>query len=117
MINVTQNYKLVEMEIDGEMRTERLDEKPWNVVEVEFEGKTTTVNEGDQISFVVESGELIEGILNKLSGKGEKTKLQINPLGKEYEQIWSVVSIKEGTLKVIGKNVEDIDEDEDEDEE
>lgn len=114
MINVTDNYKLVEMEIEGEVRTERLDEKPWNVVEVEFEGKKTTVNEGDEISFVVESGELIEGVLNKIAGKGEKTKLQINPFGKEYEQIWSIVSIKEGTLKVIevNKKTDETDDDE-----
>jgi hypothetical protein len=103
MVNVTDNYKLVTLDIDGEERTERLDEKPWNVVDVEFEGKTTTINEGDQISFVVESGELIEGVLEKISGKGEKTKLQINPFDKEYQQIWSIVSIKEGTLKVIDK--------------
>jgi hypothetical protein len=101
MVNVSDNYKLVNMEIDGEERTERLDEKPWNVMEVEFEGKTTTIQEGDEIRFVVETGEIIEGVLNKISGKAEKTKLQINPFGKEYEQIWSVVSIKEGTLKVI----------------
>lgn len=101
MINVTDNFKLVDIEIDGEVRTERLDEKPWNVMTVEFEGKETTIEEGNQISFVVESGEIIEGILNKIKGKGEKTKLQMNPFGKEYEQIWSVVSIKEGTLKVI----------------
>lgn len=106
MINVVDNYKLVTLEIDGEEVTERLDDKPWNVMEIEFEGKTTTVNEGDPISFVVETGELIEGITNKISGKGEKTKLQINPFGKEYEQIWSIVSIKEGTLKVIEKNKE-----------
>lgn len=101
MVNVSDNYKLVNMEIDGEERTERLDEKPWNVMEVEFEGKTTTIQEGDEISFVVETGEIVEGILNKISGKKEKTKLQINPFGKEYETIWSVISIKEGTLKVI----------------
>jgi hypothetical protein len=103
LVNVTDNYKLITLDIDGEERTERLDEKPWNVVDVEFEGKTTTINEGDQISFVVESGELIEGVLEKISGKGEKTKLQINPFDKEYQQIWSIVSIKEGTLKVIDK--------------
>ena len=107
MINVTDNYKLLNIEIDGEVRTERLDEKPWNVVEIEHEGEATTIQEGDQISFVVESGEIIEGILNKVSGKGEKTKLQINPFGKEYEQIWSVISIKEGTLKVLVKKNEE----------
>jgi hypothetical protein len=101
MINVTDNYKLVNMEIDGEERTERLDAKPWNVMESEFEDEMTTIQEGNQIRFVVESGEIIEGTLNKISGSKEKTKLQINPFGKEYETIWSVVSIKEGTLKVI----------------
>lgn len=108
MVNVVDNYKLINVEVDGEERIEKLDEKPWNVMEVEFEGKTTTIQEGNQISFVVESGELIEGILNKITGKGEKTKLQINPFEKEYEQIWSIVSIKEGTLKVIdNKEVDD----------
>jgi hypothetical protein len=103
MINVSDNYKLVNMEIDGEERVERLDEKPWNVMTVEFDGKETVVQEGDEIQFVVETGEIIEGVVNKISGKGEKTKLQINPFGKEYETIWSIISIKEGTLKVIVK--------------
>ena len=39
--------------------------------------------------------------LKKISGKGEKTKLQIVPVGDQKEEIWSVVVMAEGTLVVV----------------
>ena len=56
-------------------------------------------SEGSQIEFVTESGENVVGQVLKITGKGEKTKLQIMPIGADCEQIWKVVNIK--TLKVI----------------
>jgi len=114
MINVADNYKLIELEIDGEMRTERINPSDaWNVFEVvSLEGKKTTIHEGNAIQFVIESGEVITGVLEKIQGKGEKTKLQINPVESECQQIWSVGSIKEDTLKVIeiGEDKEEVEE-------
>ena len=103
MVNVTENYKL--MEIDGEEKKVNTSEA-WNVFEFEYEDKITTVNEGDTIEFVVESGELKTGVILKASGKGEKTKIKIVPTNTPCEEIWSVMDIQEGTFKVIKKREE-----------
>ena len=80
-------------------RTVEIDTKEaWAVVEFEINGETVTVHEGSQIEFVTESGENVVGQVVKITGKGEKTKLQIMPIGADCEQIWKVVNIK--TLKV-----------------
>lgn len=104
MILVTDNYKLLDIEIDGDVRTERVDtSKAWNVVEVMGNqgSKTITVHEGNKIKFVVESGEVIEGVVEKLAGKGTKTTIQLIPENSECKQIWSVEKIQEDTLEVI----------------
>jgi len=115
MINVTNSYKLIDMNIDGKEKTLKVDPKEaWNVFEVEFDGNTIKVQEGDKISFITENSEIKEGLILKVKGKKEKTKLQIVPTGMDYEEIWSVLSIKEGTLKVLDSGNE-IESDEDED--
>lgn len=101
MINVVDNYKKVNMVIDGKERVERLDEKPWNVVTIENEGEKITAEEGDQVEFVVDSGEVISGVLSKITSSNEKTKLQVKLFGSEREQICPVTSINEGTFKVV----------------
>lgn len=102
MLNVLDGYKLINLEIDGEERALRINtSEAWNVLEVEVNGKTIVVNEGDTISFIVESGEVVEGTVTKLKGKNEKAKIQIAPLGQFKEEIWDVLSIKENSLKVI----------------
>jgi hypothetical protein len=60
-----------------------------------------TVSEGMTIRFTVNAGEEVKGVLNKISGKEEKTKLQITPLGTQKEEIWIVALIDEGSLSVI----------------
>ena len=64
-------------------------------------GKVIRVDEGDSIQFALESGEKVKGRVTKISGKGEKTKLQIVPEGGQKEEIWSVLVIAEGSLSVI----------------
>lgn len=60
------------------------------------------VDEGDKIKFVVETtGVIKEGVLLKISGKGEKTKLQIMPKDNECEEVWSIVSMREKSLEVV----------------
>ena len=74
--------------------------------EIMKEGKVVRIDEGDTIQFSIETGEIITGILTKISGKEEKTKLQIVPKGEQKEEIWSIMVISENTLTVI-ENEED----------
>lgn len=115
MVNVVNGYKLIEVMIDGKVRVIPIDTKEaWNVFEFEFEGKTYKVNEGDVVRFSTEDGVPIQGNLLKIKGKKEKTKLQIVPTGSEHEETWSVLSIKEGSLRVLSvENGNKDDEDED----
>lgn len=64
-------------------------------------GSVIRVNEGDSIQFTTEDGVLVQGKLKKISGKGEKTKLQIIPSGGQKEEIWSVLVMAEGSLIVV----------------
>jgi hypothetical protein len=114
MVNVTKSYKLIELLIDGKVKIIGIDPKDaWSVFEFSFNDETFVVNEGDIIEFITENGELKTGNILKIKGKKEKTKLQIVPTGMEHEETWSVLSIKEGTFKVINKQ-EDTDNTEDE---
>ena len=69
--------------------------------EIMKEGRVIRIDEGDTIQFSIETGEIITGILTKISGKEEKTKLQIVPKGEQKEEIWSIMVISEDTLTVI----------------
>jgi hypothetical protein len=73
---------------------------PFKSMEVEKEGKTLRIDEGMKIKFVAETGEVISGTLTKISGKGEKTKLQIIPYGAQKEEIWALAVMAEGTLGI-----------------
>ena len=60
------------------------------------------VDEGNVVKFTVEStGEAKSGTVTKVSGKGEKAKLQIIPVGFEHEEVWSVIAMEEDSLQVI----------------
>ena len=74
--------------------------------EIMKEGRVIRIDEGDTIQFSIETGEIITGILTKISGKEEKTKLQIIPKEEQKEEIWSIMVISENTLTVI-ENEED----------
>ena len=65
------------------------------------DGKELTVSEGMHIEFSVNAGTEKVGILNKISGKEEKTKLQITPDGAQNEEIWLIAVIDEGSLTVV----------------
>ena len=71
-----------------------------------FQGKDEDlrVNEGDSISFVIEStGELREGTLSKICGSKKERALAIHPKLAEYLETWSILSIAENSLKVTKK--------------
>jgi hypothetical protein len=69
-------------------------------VEVETTEGALRIDEGMKIKFTVETGELISGTLTKISGKGEKTKLQIIPYGAQKEEIWALAVMAEGSLGI-----------------
>ena len=70
-------------------------------VEVLNGGKVVRIDEGNLINFATETGESITGRVTKISGKGEKTKLQIVPKDSQKEEIWSVMFIADDSLKVV----------------
>ena len=83
-----------------------LNKSAFKSVEIMKDGKVIRIDEGNTIQFSTETGEIITGILTKISGKGEKTKLQIIPKEEQKEEIWSIMVISENTLTVI-ENEED----------
>jgi hypothetical protein len=51
LINVSNTYKLIDILIDGEYKTVRINPSDaWGVMEVETEDGVLTVNEGDKIN-------------------------------------------------------------------
>ena len=65
------------------------------------DGGELTISEGMHITFSVNAGTERTGILNKISGKEEKTKLQITPDGAQNEEIWLIAVVDEGSLSVV----------------
>lgn len=107
MVQVTNSYKLIETEVDGERKVLLINPKDaWSVIEFVYAGEIFKVNEGDLISFVTESGEIKKGHIKKITGKKDKTKIQLIPEGMECEEIWQVTAIKEGTFKVENSDVD-----------
>ena len=74
---------------------------PYKSVGVLQGEKSVRIDTGDVIQFATETGETIKGRVTKISGKGEKTKFQIIPIGEQKEEIWSVVVMQEASLEVI----------------
>lgn len=73
---------------------------PYKSFEVEGKNGTIRINEGDNVKFVTEAGEIVKGRVTKISGKGEKAKIQIVPEGAEKEEIWSLMVMVEGSLEL-----------------
>jgi len=71
------------------------------VVEVEDENEEI-ISEGQKIEFAIEgTGEKKSGYLKKITGKGDKTKIQIVPFGCQHEEIHSISVIEETSLQLI----------------
>lgn len=67
------------------------------------DGEVLRVDEGMNIQFATETGEVVKGKLNKIINKGKegcKTELQIIPPNSQKEEIWSVLVMAEGSLTV-----------------
>ena len=71
-----------------------------SIVVQDKDGEDITISEGKDIKFVLESGEVRKGRLIKLQGKDDKLKLQIMPEGEEHEEIWSMMSLVDGSLEL-----------------
>lgn len=69
--------------------------------EVKGSDGTIRIDEGDDIQFCTESGEIVKGFVTKISGKGEKAKIQIIPNGADKEEIWQLAVMAEGSLKLV----------------
>lgn len=69
---------------------------------LDVDGNVLRVDEGMKIKFAMESGEVVTGILVKVSGKKpEKTKLQIIPEDGQKEEIYDVSVISSGSLSIL----------------
>ena len=75
---------------------------------VESTNGDVVISENDKVRFITESGEVKIGNVVKLIGKGDKLKIQLMPEGKECEELWSVLQIADGSLRLY---VEDEEED------
>lgn len=75
-------------------------ENPFKSMEVETTNGNLRIDEGMKIRFAIETGEIIQGTLSKITGKGDKTKLQIIPYGSQKVEIWSLAVMAEGSLGI-----------------
>jgi hypothetical protein len=76
-------------------------ENPYKSIIVEDEdGNNVTISEGDKIQFCLESGLIKKGVVTKFQGKDDKLKIQMMPLKNDCEEIWSVLVMAEGSLKL-----------------
>lgn len=75
-------------------------QNPYKSIVVESEEGSVTISEGDKIQFALESGLEKKGRVTKLQGKDDKLKIQIIPQDKECEEIWPVVVMVDGSLKL-----------------
>ncbi len=75
---------------------------PYKSIVIDSEDGLLTISEGDNIEFTIEStGEIKQGCITKFMGKDEKLKIQVIPTEKTCEEIWPVVAISEGSLKLV----------------
>jgi len=109
MVEVLKNYKLAEVNVNGEIHSVEINtsEDVHTVMEVMTPNGMVEIHEGDKIQFISEMGIKCVGFLNKIKGKGEKTKFTFTPEGSEcVEETWAVLNIKEGTLTTFSDTEE-----------
>ena len=80
----------------------QIEKDAYKSIVVMVDGEEVIISEGDKITFVSEfTGEKKVGVLTKISGKGDKTKIQIMPNGSQCEEVWSITVIAEDSLKLF----------------
>ena len=81
-----------------------------SIIVVDDEGELLTISEGDKVEFTIEStGEVKQGFVTKFGGKNEKLKIQIVSKEDACEQIWPIVVMSEGSLKLVEDSEEEND--------
>ena len=85
---------------------------PYKQMVVDSVNGDVTLSEGDKVRFVTESGEVKIGNIVKLIGKGDKLKIQLMPEGKECEELWSILQIADGSLRLYDETEDNDDEEE-----
>ena len=107
MLNVVETKKLTRLDYNGtEVIVNSEDTIVWNQIKVVTKNGEIIVNEGDNIKFITDAGEIKQGMTTKLSGKKDKVRITIT-FEDGHEETWSVCSIKEDTLKVINDEEEE----------
>lgn len=71
-----------------------------SVIVTGIDGKDLRIDEGMRVKFSNDAGEVVGGILSKISGKGEKTKLQIIPYDTQKQEIWELLVMADNSLSI-----------------
>jgi len=87
---------------------------PYKQMVVDSANGDVVISETDKVRFITESGEVKIGSVVKLIGKGDKLKIQLMPEGKECEEIWSILQISDGSLRLYDEDDDNEDDNEDE---
>jgi RNA 3'-terminal phosphate cyclase len=77
---------------------------PYKSIEVETEEDGNQIlSEGQKITFVTEGDGIVKkGIITGFKGsKPEKVEIEIIPSGENHKEIWKVIDMIEGSLKLI----------------
>ena len=83
---------------------------PYKSIEVTTEENyVQTISEGSKITFITEgNSEVKVGIATGFKGtKPEKVKIEMIPIGESHTEIWGIVDMVEGSLKLVDENNED----------
>jgi hypothetical protein len=83
---------------------------PYKSIEVETEEDgNQIISEGNKISFITDpDGEVKEGIVTGFKGsKADKVEVEIIPSGAGHKEIWKVIDMVEGSLKLVEGTDED----------
>lgn len=85
-------------------------EVPYKSIEVETEEDGNQIlSEGQKITFVTEGDGIVkEGIITGFKGsKADKVEVEIIPSGAGHKEIWKVIDMVEGSLKLVEETDED----------
>ena len=86
---------------------------PYKQMVVNSANGDVVISETDKVRFITESGEVKIGSVVKLIGKGDKLKIQLMPEGKECEELWSILQIADGSLRLYDEDEDNEDEEQD----
>jgi hypothetical protein len=81
-----------------------VEKTPYQSIEVRTEtDDLLTLSVGDKVEFITENeGELKKGNITNLKGsKAEKVEIEIIPIGRNHKEVWPVVDLVEGSLKLV----------------